>query len=452
MPDDRKQKLMNLGLEALADLLLDMAGNNEKVNDRINQLVAPALANIQRCRRKIAAIKNNTQFIGYAQIHSLAVLLEEVLEDLKSSVSDPCIGLKLVAEFFETDSAVFENSDDDGIIGDVYLGPAKDLFFAYAHACPEKENVVSLWVQVYIHDEYGARSSLMEHITDSFDTPVINLLQDKLLALIANGQDEKKKQAYETLLRSVRNQAKAAALFEDALQGKHVDLLPLEILRVSQTLLERNEVEAAYAWIKKMPKGQGTNSHTHEIENILKKIYTRQGDFASLIDLHYKNFKANRTLSCFQELLEVVGEGKREEILAQELALITADPRFDSHTAKFLADVGLVDELEAYVFARVEKLDGSSYYSLPDVAEALAKQERYLAASLIFRCLLDSMMEHAYAKSYHHGVDYLNALDKVSPLIKDWKTYPTHNAYKVRLLQANKRKTSFWNQYLKRKG
>ncbi|MGB4406105.1 MAG: DUF6880 family protein [Sphaerochaeta sp.] len=450
MPDDRKQKLMNLGLETLADLLLDMAGNIEKVNDRINQLVAPALANIQRCRRKIAAIKNNTQFIGYTQIFSFSVLLEEVLEDLKSSVSDPCIGLKLVAEFFETDSTVFENSDDDGIIGDVYLGPAKDLFFAYAYACPEKESVVSLWVQVYIHDEYGARSSLMEHITDSFDTPVITLLQDKLLALIANGQDEKKKQSYVTLLRSVRNQVREAALFEDALQGKQVDLSPLEILKVSQTLLERNEVEGAYAWIRKMP--QGTSSHTHEIENILKEIYARQGDFASLIDLHYKNFKANRTLSCFQELLKVTGEGKREEILAQELALITVDPRFESQTAKFLADVGLIEELEAYVFARVEKLDGSSYYSLPDVAEALVKQERYLAASLIYRCLLDSMMEHAYAKSYHHGVDYLNALDKVSPLIKDWKAYPTHNAYKVRLLQTNKRKTSFWNQYLKRKG
>jgi hypothetical protein len=62
------------------------------------------------------------------------------------------------------------------------------------------------------------------------------------------------------------------------------------------------------------------------------------------------------------------------------------------------------------------------------------------------------MMERAYAKSYHHGVDYLNALDAFAPLIKDWKSFPTHNSYKVNLLLENKRKTAFWNQYRRSKG
>lgn len=448
MADERKQKLMDLGLEELAKLLLDLAKKNQQVDDRINQLVAPKLANIQRFRRKIAAIRNNTKFIGYGQLDSFAGQLEAVLEDLRSSEPDPCTGLELVAEFYGTDSSVFENSDDDGIIGDVYLGLAKDLFFAYANACPDKEKVVSLWVKTYSDDEYGARNSLMEKITESCDKPVIALLQNKLMALVVQEKDEKKKQSYANALRSVTSQVKEAALFEDALKGKQVDLDPSAILKVSQALLERNEVEAAHSWIKKMP--QNTISHTYEIEKILKEIYARQGDSESLLALHYKNFKPFRTLSSFLELLKVAGEGKREEILAQELALIYENPEFDTHNAQFLGDVGMIDELEAYVFSRVEKLDGSSYYSLPQVAEALVKQARYLAATLIYRSLLDAMMEKAYAKSYHHGVDYLHAMDRFSPLIKDWKGYPTHNAFKVRLLQENKRKTSFWNQYLKK--
>ena len=448
MADDRKQKLMDLGLEELAKLLLDLAKKNQQVDDRINQLVAPKLANIQRFKRKIAAIHANTKFIGYGQLDSFAGQLEAMLDDLKSSAPDPCIGLELVAEFFGTDSSVLENSDDDGIIGDVYLGSAKDLFFAYANACPDKEKVVSLWVKTYSEDEYGARNSLMEKITDSFDMPVIVLLQNKLKALVVLETNEKKKRAYENVLRSVTSQVKEAALFEDALQGKEVELAPSAILKVTQALLERNAVEAAHAWIKKMP--QGTFSNTYEIEKILKEIYARQGDSESLIALQYKNFKSFRTLSSFQELMKVAGEGKREEILAQELALIYENPEFDSHNAQFLADVGMIDELEAYVFARVEKLDGLSYYSLPEVAESLVKHGRYLAATMIYRSLLDSMMERAYAKSYHHGIDYLRAMDAFSPMIKDWKTYPTHNAFKVRLLQENKRKTSFWNQYLKK--
>lgn len=112
----------------------------------------------------------------------------------------------------------------------------------------------------------------------------------------------------------------------------------------------------------------------------------------------------------------------------------------------------MVDELEAYVFARVETLHEGSYYIVPEIAAALAKHGCYLAASLLYRSLLDCMMERAYAKSYHHGVDYLNALDAFAPLIKDWRSYPTHNSYKVNLLLENKRKTSFWNQYRISKG
>jgi len=112
----------------------------------------------------------------------------------------------------------------------------------------------------------------------------------------------------------------------------------------------------------------------------------------------------------------------------------------------------MMDELEAYIFAREETLNKGSYYTVPEIAAALAKHGCYLAASLLYRSLLDCMMERAYAKSYHHGVDYLNALDAFAPLIKDWRSYPTHNSYKVNLLLENKRKTSFWNQYRISKG
>lgn len=448
MPDYRKQKLMNLGTEALADLLLELAGKVEKVDDRINQLVAPTNKTIQRFRQKIAAINNNTQFIGYTQLFEFARVLEDILEDLSVSDVDPCIALELVGEFFETDIAVFENSDDDGIIGDVYLGPAKDLFVTYANACPDTEKVGSLLLHLYSNDDYGARDSLMKHITDSYTKPVIAALQKQLKTLIANEQDAKKKKTYISLLQSVLEQVQQADLYEDALQGKDVDLQPSEILKVVQTLLERDEVEASHAWIKKIP--QSSSSPTSEIEKLLKEIYAKQGDSENLIALHYKNFKRLRTLSSFQELLNVTGEEKREAILAQELVLINENPDFDAYNAQFLSDVAMFDELEAYVFARVEQLDGSSYYCLPQVAEALVKRKRYLAATMIYRSLLDSMMEKAYAKSYHHGVDYLHAMDTFSPLIKDWKGYPTHNAFKVKLLLDNKRKTSFWNQYAKK--
>ena len=50
MPDTRKQLLMDLGLETLADTLLELAGHNEQVNDKINALTAPVKVNEKRFR------------------------------------------------------------------------------------------------------------------------------------------------------------------------------------------------------------------------------------------------------------------------------------------------------------------------------------------------------------------------------------------------------------------
>lgn len=48
MPDNRKQLLMDLGAETLADTLLELAGHNEQVNDKINSLTSAEKVNISK--------------------------------------------------------------------------------------------------------------------------------------------------------------------------------------------------------------------------------------------------------------------------------------------------------------------------------------------------------------------------------------------------------------------
>lgn len=298
-------------------------------------------------------------------------------------------------------------------------------------------------------DDYGARTSLMENLPDSLKASVLASVLEKLQALEVNEKKEGNKRLYTRMLATISSQQREAELFAAALQGKQVELPMQKMLAVARVFLEKQDAESALAWIKRIPANESTNRY--EIEEILKEIYAMQGDKESLIALQYKKFKSYRTLDNFQELLLAIGQEKREEILANELVSICQSPSFNDDDAQFLSDVGMVDALGAYVFARVDTLDGSDYYTLPKIADTLAKHKHYLASSLLYRSLLDSMMERAYAKAYHHGVDYLNAMDAFAPLIKDWKTFPTHNSYKVNLLLENKRKTSFWNQYRRSK-
>ncbi|MEA4866319.1 MAG: hypothetical protein VB088_13095 [Sphaerochaeta sp.] len=451
MPDNRKQLLMDLGAETLADTLLELAGHNEQVNDKINSLTSAEKVNIKRYRQKLAGLRNSTRYIGLEMTDFFADQLERMLTDLETWVTDPCTGLDLVAEFIETDAVVFEMCDDsDGTVGGVYLSTARNLFFHYASLCLDKERVATLFIRLVSKDDYGARSSLMKDVVEELGEPALSLVLKKLQALEANEKDAKNKRSYTWMLESITSQQREADLFAAALQGRQVDLSVPKMLEVARAFLEKQDAESALAWVQRIPANDV--SHGYEIEQILKEIYTMQGDRESLVALQYKRFRSFRTQGRFEELLLATGREKREEILANEWAIICQNPSFNDHDAQFLSDVGMMDELEAYVFARVETLHEGSYYTVPEIAAALAKHGRYLAASLLYRSLLDCMMERAYAKSYHHGVDYLNALDAFAPLIKDWKTFSTHNSYKVNLLLENKRKTAFWNQYRRSKG
>jgi len=448
MYDDRKQRLMNLGVETLADTLLDMAGRMIQVDDKISRLIGSEQEKIERYKKKIAAIRGNTQYIEYEETYSFANHLTEMLNDLQSGVTEPGTGLELVAEFFETDEAVFEMCDDSyGTIGEIYLRTAKDLFFHYAASCQDKEHVANIFLRLTITDNYGVRSSLMKNIPDFFDESVLIIILNKLNTLRASETKEKSKNSYTRMIESIESQQQEAQLFADALQGKEVVLPTHRMLEVARVLLERDDIESAHAWIKRIPASDSYPEY--KTEKILKEIYTRQGDRKSLFTLHYKNFELHRSLDGLQDVLSVIGQDKRDDFLATELITIFHNPSFIDSDAQFLAEVNMINELEAYVLEKADTVDGRDYYTLPEIAEFLGEHACYLASSLLYRSLLDSMMERAYAKSYHHGVDYLRAMDAFAPLIKDWKTFPTHTAYKANLIQANKRKSSFWSQYQK---
>ena len=149
MADSRKQKLINLGSEALADALLTLAVHSEEADDLIEQLIASPKENVQRFKKKLSGLKHSRRFIDWRGASSFARELEMLLQDLKSGVSDPLIGVELVAAFYEADNTIFEMCDDSsGNIGDVFRYDAKELFVEYATRCAEKDKIADIILKV----------------------------------------------------------------------------------------------------------------------------------------------------------------------------------------------------------------------------------------------------------------------------------------------------------------
>ena len=63
-------------------------------------------------------------------------------------------------------------------------------------------------------------------------------------------------------------------------------------------------------------------------------------------------------------LLSIIGEEKRDEVIAGETRIILDSERLSDSNATFLIAVGRMDEAETYILNRAHELDGGSYVTL----------------------------------------------------------------------------------------
>jgi hypothetical protein len=106
------------------------------------------------------------------------------------------------------------------------------------------------------------------------------------------------------------------------------------------------------------------------------------------------------------------------------------------------------DDLAARVVVRHhEAWSGSDWHILPPIADRL-QHESPLAATILYRALLDDILARARSKAYGHAAKYLAALDWLaadSDTAGDWPAdLSSHAQYREGLRAKHGRKSGFW--------
>ena len=446
MTDSRQQKLIDLGPDALADALLNLAVHSDEANDLIEQLIATPKENVQRFKQKLSGLKHSSRFIDWRGASSFGRELEMLLQDLKSGVDDPITGVELVTAFYEADNTIFEMCDDSsGNIGDVFRYDAKELFVEYASRCEEKQKVAEIILKVNQNDNYGIRDTLIDCTAECVPEDVIRSMIATLQKWADKEKDEYGKRHHLRSIESLARQIKDAKLFEKTRIASWGKLNSAALVDISRVYLESGDVETAHSWIKKIPEG-GT-FQAYERDKLLEEIYHKQGDSEKLTELLFQKFKSYHSVDTLQALLDVIGHDKKDEVVADEVEQILKSDRLRESDAGFLIAVGKIDEAELYLQKRSDQLDGNHYGSLLSLAETMESENRYLVTSLIYRSLLVSILERGYTKAYPHGIEYLKKLDKLTVNVADWNEFNHHEAFKAQIIEAHGRKRSFWSKY-----
>jgi hypothetical protein len=441
---DRNQ-LIELGVETLADTLLNLCQISPEANNTVKRLLATPKENIKRYKDKLARFKRSSKFIDWHESAHFAEELKQLLQDLAAGVQDPYLGTELVSRFFELDSSIFERCDDsNGEIGDVFKYDACNLFIQFANQCEDKAKIAQLVITLNQEDGYGVRDSLIDSASEYLPETTLRFMADSLWNLLENENNESQKRQWRSALQSIAKQLNDAILFENAALTNE-KLYSALWLDVASVYFASGKPDIALIRLNNVPKDE--TFQREERNQLYLNIYHALGDLTAETDMAWQIFNAKRNLTTLSQLLDIIGHEQRESVINGAIKTIFQEHGLCYPDADFLLQANAIDALESYLLQRVDQLNGSFYMCLVPLAQGLEKQHKYLISSLIYRALIDAILAKAQSKYYHHAAKYLKQVNQLEPLIDDWQTWNPHSVYLKNLHEQHKRKSAFWSKF-----
>lgn len=444
MKNERKEQLMQLGADVLAAAWVELADVDDAAADIVERLLAPPTENRTRFRKKLSALKDHRYFYNWREVSVFVMKLESILADIKSANPTPKDGAEMVLRLFAADGDCFEQCDDSGgDVGDFFLYSAAPLFVDYAKRCLDKSWVSERLFQSVQNDRYGVRDVLLDHMIECVPAEIIRSTINQLLGTPATDEYELRKQCRyaETLAR----QLKDAPLFEELREKGWSTLNAAAWIDIARVYLESGEPKIALERLSRI--GPDDTFHAYERDRLLAEIYQKTGDKEQLAELLKNNFRKHHSVGVLKELLGVIGQDRRAEMIRTEIEHILQQSELNLTDIEFLLETEHIAEAEEYVLKRSAQLDGDSYTSLQPLAKQFETANHPLVASLIYRVLLSSILDRGYSKAYTYAARYLKNLDALSSKIGDWQSNATHEQFKSALSEKHKRKRSFWAKY-----
>lgn len=445
--DQTRDRLRQLGADQLADTLMALAETDATALDIVSRMTAAKSDSLSRYQVKLRTLSSSHRFITGQGVYAFCEELEQMLLDLQAGVEDAETGFDLITAFFEADKAIFEQCDDSsGAVGDVFRYSAANILVQYGEGCADQARVVARLVALYGEDDYGIREILINVAHRFLSSASLRVLAEQLWERAQHAAPYSFAARHWLLaLASVARQLHDAPLFEQAQCAMHADLPAAVHIDIAEAYFDAGNAVTARAWLERMPEHHYVSVKR---DALLLKVSKHLGDTDTAAQIAWRMYDTYHSEESLQTLLAVIGKEQRNQVVEQTVTTVLRDELFSTSDALFLTHIGRIAEAETYLLAHAEQLDGDAYYSLGPLAECMEQEERWLAASLIYRALTESTLRRAVSKYYHHGVRYLQRLDVLAAKITDWQAFPSHTAFVQRLQSEHKRKTGFWSKYI----
>jgi hypothetical protein len=179
--------------------------------------------------------------------------------------------------------------------------------------------------------------------------------------------------------------------------------------------------------------------------DLLDRAYGQLGDKDLRIDVRRKRYQHLPCLWTYQALNELLDVPARQELRAQ-VSIDAVELRDVATAAQLLCAAGNWLLAQAILLARAKEFDITLGTQLEPLAKEAEARGYPLMSVIIWRALLNPILERGASKAYYHAAQYLSELRRLAGTIDDHRGLPTHAEYEARLRERHGRKTGFWRQ------
>ncbi len=436
-------KLASWPAKDLAALLADLAQRDPGVDKAVESFLARAdpKALIKALQSQISGLKRRSRYIEVHESGKVADQMHIILDSIERDLvpSEPLLALKALGLFIATDSKVLANADDsNGQIADTYHRACRLLAVASMAAGKPKE-AEEVFLSLQDVCDYGSRDEMFDEAANILDRRAL----ERIVAqwrFRAQSEDWKKFGGIRVRLAQVAESMGDPELFEEAsLCGQPKEQYPLIAIDVARVYLKCGKAETA---LEKMPPEQGRFFPKHYA--VLIGIHRALGNTQEVSEILWSEFERNPSGTSGQAYIDSMPEGEREQALSRMHELVLRGGFTPLRKAMYFAEMGDLATTAEVVVSANGQFNGEHYDPILGVIKLLGKGYP-LAQTVLYRALMESLLERTASKYYPYAVRYAQKLAALAGSVEDWKSVIPHEDYWRVIAQKHARKSGFWS-------
>ena len=459
------ENLAALGAERLAALLMELGEADAAVRKRLVLALAErggAAGLIKAVDRRLAALAGADAVIPWekekahaAEIDGLRTVIVQSLAPL-----DAPAAAERLARLTGLAPAVLRRVDDShGRFDDTFREAAADLAAVWTMIeGRDPEALADATLALIRSDAYGQCDGLIAQAAPALGAAGLAALKRRAAAAMADldetGARPRHDSARFRLLQVLRDVADAQEDVDGliAAQGEggagHVDAAG-----IASRLIEAGRADEALVWLdgiaSRRSGAEDRPLRPHplwwEHDRLRIAALEQLGRRAEAQTVRWRLFEETLSVDVLRAYLRALPDFEDDAALEKAFAL-AARHRDALGALTFLTRWPTLPAAARLTLERLSELDGRYYELLGPAAEVLSEAHA-LAATLIRRRMIDSVLDRAAATAYPHAAKNLAACQALDDEI-DWSIspWPSHADYVAGLLARHGRKYAFWSR------